>query len=65
MTGNDKGVQDYVMGFPEAGEFMERLEDMLLFLIPNYIKEGKYQLVIGDWLHGRKTPQRDAGERTL
>lgn len=54
MTGNDKGVQDYVMGFPEAGEFMERLEDMLLFLIPNYIKEGKYQLVIGIGCTGGK-----------
>ena len=46
MTGNDKGVQEYVMGFPEAGQFMDKLEDMLRFLIPNYIKEGKYQLVV-------------------
>lgn len=46
LTGNDKGVQDYVMSFPEAGQFLDRLEDMLLFLIPNYIKEGKYQLVV-------------------
>ena len=34
--------------------FMERLEDMLLFLIPNYIKEGKYQLVIGIGCTGGK-----------
>lgn len=47
MTGNEKPVQDYVMGFPEAEEFLDKLTDMLLFLIPNYIKEGKYQLVIG------------------
>ena len=47
MTGNDKGVQDYVMSFPEAGQFLDKLTDMLLFLIPNYIKEGKYQLVVG------------------
>ncbi len=46
LTGNDPGVQDYVMSFPEAGTFLEKLTDMLLFLIPNYIKEGKYQLVI-------------------
>ena len=46
-TGNDKAVQDYVMSFPEASEFMEKLADMLKFLIPNYIKEGKYQLVVG------------------
>lgn len=47
QTGNDKEVQDYVMSFPEAPEFMVKLTDMLDFLIPNYIKEGKYQLVVG------------------
>lgn len=46
-TGNDKEVQDYVMSFPEALDFLEKLVDMLNFLIPNYIQEGKYQLVIG------------------
>ena len=45
-TGNDREVQEYVMGFPEAGEFMEKLSDMIQFLIPNYVKEGKYRLVI-------------------
>lgn len=46
QTGLDKAVQDYVMSFPEAEEFMEMLDNMLKFLIPNYIKEGKHQLVI-------------------
>ncbi len=46
-TGNDKDVQDYVMSFPEALGFLDKLVDMLDFLIPNYIKEGKYQLVVG------------------
>ncbi|MCM1386019.1 MAG: RNase adapter RapZ [Bacillus sp. (in: Bacteria)] len=46
-TGNDKEVQDYVKSFPEAPDFLEKLVDMLNFLIPNYIKEGKYQLVVG------------------
>lgn len=46
-TGNDKAVQDYVMSFPEASDFMDKLTDMLDFLIPNYVKEGKNQLVIG------------------
>ena len=46
-TGNDKDVQDYVMSFSEALAFLEKLVDMLDFLIPNYIKEGKYQLVVG------------------
>ena len=35
------------MGFPEANAFLDKLSDMVQFLIPNYIKEGKYQLVIG------------------
>ena len=46
LTGLDEAVQDYVMGFKESGEFLDMLENMLRFLIPNYIKEGKYQLVI-------------------
>ncbi len=53
-TGNDKEVQDYVMGFPESHEFLNKLTDMLEFLIPNYIKEGKYQLVIGIGCTGGK-----------
>lgn len=54
QTGNDKAVQDYVLGFPEAGEFLAKLEDMVRFLIPNYVKEGKYQLVIGIGCTGGK-----------
>lgn len=46
-TGNDAEVQDYVKSFPETTEFMDKLYDMIQFLIPNYIKEGKYQLIIG------------------
>ncbi len=46
QTGNDKGVQDYVKSFPACGEFVDKLEDMLQFLIPGYVKEGKYQLVV-------------------
>ncbi len=46
ITGNEKAVQDYVMSFPEAEQFLGKLKDMLEFLIPGYIKEGKYQLVV-------------------
>ena len=46
LTGNDKPVRDYVMSFPEAEQFMEKLTDMISFLIPGYVKEGKNQLVI-------------------
>ncbi len=47
LTGNDKAVQDYVKSFPECGQFLDKLEDMLKFLVPGYINEGKYQLVVG------------------
>ena len=53
-TGNEKEVQDFVMGYPESHAFLEKLTDMLQFLIPNYIKEGKYQLVIGIGCTGGK-----------
>lgn len=53
-TGNDKEVQDYVMSFPEAHVFIEKLADLVEFLIPNYVKEGKYQLVIGIGCTGGK-----------
>ena len=53
-TGNDKEVSDYVMGFPEAGQFLDKLTDMIQFLVPNYIKEGKYRLVIGIGCTGGK-----------
>ena len=53
-TGNDREVQDYVMGFPEAEVFLDKLTDMLDFLIPNYVKEGKHQLVIGIGCTGGK-----------
>lgn len=46
-TGNQKEVQDYVLNSPVSHEFLDKLVDMIKFLIPNYIKEGKNQLVIG------------------
>lgn len=53
-TGNDKEIQDYVFQFQEARVFVEKLEDMLNFLIPNYITEGKNQLVIAVGCTGGK-----------
>lgn len=46
LTGLDEPVQSFVMGFEETNKFLDMLEEMLRFLIPNYIKEGKYQLVV-------------------
>ena len=53
-TGNDREVQDFVMKHEESEAFMEKLTDMLQFLIPNYVKEGKYRLVVAIGCTGGK-----------
>lgn len=53
-TGNDKEIQDYVLQFKEAHTFLDKLGEMLNFLIPNYITEGKNQLVIAVGCTGGK-----------
>jgi len=53
-TGLDKEVRDYVMSFAEAEAFLNQLEDMLTFLLPNYVKEGKYRLVVAIGCTGGK-----------
>ena len=53
-TGNDFEVFDYVMKSEQAKQFDEKLFDMVKFLIPNYITEGKNQLVIGIGCTGGK-----------
>lgn len=45
-TGDDQEVRDYVMDSEISKEFFTKLQDMIDFLIPNYIKEGKNHLVI-------------------
>ena len=47
QTGEDAAVREYVFRDKNAGIFLEKLEDMVKFLIPNYINEGKTQLVMG------------------
>ncbi len=53
-TGNDKEIQEYVMKYPEAGQFLDKLEEMIKFLIPYYITEGKTALVISIGCTGGK-----------
>lgn len=53
-TGNDKEIQDFVFSKPQGKEFLDKLEDMLRFLIPNYVEEGKNQLVISIGCTGGK-----------
>lgn len=54
LTGNDEAVSDFVMKHEESEQFLNKLEDMLQFLIPNYIVEGKNQLVIAIGCTGGK-----------
>lgn len=53
-TGNDREVQEYVMNCHQAGEFLDKLSDMVQFLIPNYVAEGKNQLVVAIGCTGGK-----------
>ena len=53
-TGNDREIQEFVMQYPETGQFPDKLEDMVRFLIPRYITEGKTQLVISVGCTGGK-----------
>ena len=53
-TGNDPEIQEYVMNNGKAEEFLDKLQDMLEFLVPQYIAEGKHQLVIAIGCTGGK-----------
>lgn len=53
-TGCDSDVYEFVMQTKEANEFLNKLEDMLRFLVPNYITEGKNQLVVSIGCTGGK-----------
>ncbi len=54
LTGNDREVQDFVMNSENASVFLSKLMDLLDFLLPNYIAEGKTQLVIAVGCTGGK-----------
>ena len=54
QTGLDESVRAYVMESEVSRKFMHDLTDMLLFLIPHYIKEGKNQLVVAIGCTGGK-----------
>lgn len=46
QTGLERGVRDYVFNSRQTTEFLEKLEDLLAFLLPNYREEGKSTLII-------------------
>lgn len=54
FTGNDESVREYVMKWEQTNTFVKKLIDMIDFLIPFYIKEGKSQLVIAIGCTGGK-----------
>ena len=46
-TGRDPAVKRYIDSFPVTREFTERVRDLLLYLLPHYLREGKSYLTIG------------------
>ena len=54
LSGNDAPVHEYVMNNEKSKQFLAKLTDMVNFLIPNYITEGKNQLVIAIGCTGGK-----------
>ena len=46
QTGLDDGVRDYVFQFPQSNEFLEKLKDMIDFLLPQFVEEGKSMVVV-------------------
>jgi UPF0042 nucleotide-binding protein len=46
LTGTNPGVARYIRGFPQTTEFIQRISDLLVYLLPHYIREGKSYLTI-------------------
>jgi UPF0042 nucleotide-binding protein len=46
LPGTDERVRDYVFGHEEAKEYLQRIEEMLDFLLPGFVREGKHYLTI-------------------
>jgi UPF0042 nucleotide-binding protein len=46
FSGKDPKVARYIRSFPQTGEFLKRIESLLVFLMPHYIQEGKSYLTI-------------------
>lgn len=54
FTGKDDRIKEYVMSFPETSTLIEKIMDYLEFVIPQYIKEGRIQLIVGIGCTGGK-----------
>lgn len=53
-TGNDKRVRDYVLSWPQSMEFLNKLSDLIVFLLPYYFEEGKSRLTLSFGCTGGK-----------
>jgi RNase adapter protein RapZ len=47
LTGRHPEVAKYIRSFPQTREFIDRISDLLIYLIPHYLREGKSYLTIG------------------
>jgi UPF0042 nucleotide-binding protein len=47
LTGKNPAVARYIRSFPQTAEFMEKITELLIYLLPHYIREGKSYLTIG------------------
>jgi UPF0042 nucleotide-binding protein len=47
LTGRNPAVARYIRSFPQTSEFLDRITDLLVYLLPHYIREGKSYLTIG------------------
>lgn len=54
LTGLDEKVRNYVFSFPETNKLVDKLIDLINFLLPMYVKEGKSQLEIAIGCTGGK-----------
>ena len=46
LTGLDPEVAAYVRGFPQSVEFLSRVKELMLYLLPHYVEEGKSYLTV-------------------
>ena len=54
LTGLDAPVRDFIMSYPQSRLFCDKLTDMIRFLVPQYVEEGKSNLVISVGCTGGK-----------
>jgi len=68
LTGKNPDVARYIRSFPQTAEFMSRISDLLIYLLPHYIREGKSYLTISFGCTGgqhRSVMMADEIRRTL